>query len=60
MELKTAYRQMPRTMQQQDDVAVAAAQKEYPSAWISALEFAKRAGRSSDAFLVRGQPREST
>ena len=45
MELKRAYRQMPKTMQQQYDAAVAAAKKEYPDAWISELDFSKRAGR---------------
>jgi len=45
VELKTAYRQMPKHMQQHYDAAVAAAKKEYPGAWISELDFAKRAGR---------------
>ena len=44
-ELKTAYRQMPKNMQTQYDAAVTAAKKENPSAWISELEFSKRAGR---------------
>jgi hypothetical protein len=44
-ELKTAYGLMPKTMKQQYDDAVAAARKEYPSAWISELDFSKRAGR---------------
>jgi hypothetical protein len=45
MELKTAYGKMPKKMHQQYDDAVAAAKKEYPSAWISELEFSKRARR---------------
>jgi len=45
MELKTAYRRMPKPMQQQYDAAVAAAKKEYPSAWISELDFSKGAGK---------------
>jgi hypothetical protein len=44
-ELKTAYRQMSKTMKDQYDAAVAAAKKENPSAWISELDFSKRAGR---------------
>jgi hypothetical protein len=44
-ELKSAYRQMPKPMQQEYDAAVAAAKKENPSAWISELDFSKRAGR---------------
>jgi hypothetical protein len=44
-ELRTAYGQMPKDMKQQYDAAVAAAKKEYPSAWISELDFSKRAGR---------------
>jgi hypothetical protein len=32
-------------MKQQYDAAVAAAKKEYPGAWISELDFSKRAGR---------------
>ncbi|MDQ1388402.1 MAG: hypothetical protein QOF56_1856 [Acidobacteriaceae bacterium] len=43
-ELKTAYRQMPGPVQQQYDAAVAAAKKQNPSAWISELDFSKRAG----------------
>jgi leucyl aminopeptidase len=44
-ELKRAYRQMPKKMKQQYDDAVAAAKEQYPSAWISELDFKKRAGR---------------
>jgi hypothetical protein len=44
-ELKTAYRQMSKEMQRQYDAAVAAAKKENSSAWISELDFSKRAGR---------------
>jgi hypothetical protein len=44
-ELKKAYRQMPKNMQQQYDAAVAAAKKENPSAWISQLDFSKSAGK---------------
>lgn len=45
VELKTAYKKMPKTMQKQYDDAVAAAKAKYPSAWISELEVSKRAGR---------------
>lgn len=45
MELKTAYRRMPKAMQQQYNAAVAAAKKAYPNAWISELDFSKKAGR---------------
>jgi hypothetical protein len=44
-ELKTAYEKMPKYMKQQYDAAVTAAKKEYPSAWISELDFSKRARR---------------
>ena len=44
-ELKAAYREMSKTMKDQYDAAVAAAKKENPSAWISELDFSKRAGR---------------
>ena len=44
-ELRAAYSQMPENKKQQYDAAVAAAMKEYPSAWISELDFSKRAGR---------------
>jgi hypothetical protein len=44
-ELKDAYRQMPESIQRQYDAAVAAARKENPGAWISDLDFAKRAGK---------------
>jgi hypothetical protein len=60
MELTTAYRQVPKIRQPPYAVAVAAAKKAYPSAWTSAPAFAKRAGRSSDAFWVREYPREPT
>jgi hypothetical protein len=44
-ELKTAYEKMPKDMKQQYDAAVTAAKKENPRAWISELDFSKRAGR---------------
>jgi len=36
---------MPVNKKQQYDAAVAAAMKEYPNAWISEIDFSKRAGR---------------
>lgn len=41
-ELATEYARMPREMKRQYDDAVAAAVMEYPSAWITVLDFAKR------------------